>query len=53
MKHRLNLEKLAVQSFDTRPLSDDEAFNGNSAMQCVSELSHCGVCPTEPGTAIA
>ena len=50
MKHRLNLDKLAVQSFDPQPIGDDEAFNGNnSAMQCVSELSHCGVCPTETG----
>ena len=52
MKHRLNLDKLAVQSFDTQPLSDDEAFNGNSATQCISELSHCGVCP-ETGAAVA
>ena len=49
MKHRLNVDKLAVQSFET--LSDEEAFTTNdSARQCVSELSHCGVCPTEPGT---
>ncbi|HYH79915.1 MAG TPA: hypothetical protein VEX86_08955 [Longimicrobium sp.] len=51
MKHRLKLETLAVQSFET--LDDDEAFSGNdSYRQCISELSHCGVCPTEPGTGI-
>jgi hypothetical protein len=52
MKHRLNLEKLAVQSFET--LSDDEAYSTNdSGMQCVSELSYCGVCPTETGMKVA
>ena len=51
MKHRLKLETLGVQSFETQLISDDEAFNtNNSGMQCVSELSHCGVCPTETGT---
>lgn len=52
MKHRLNLDTLRVQSFEA--LSDDEAFTtNNSGMQCVSELSHCGVCPTETGTMLA
>jgi hypothetical protein len=51
MKHRLNPEALAVQSFDTQTLSDDEAFMGvESKTQCISELSACGICPTDPNT---
>jgi hypothetical protein len=52
MKHRLNLDTLGVQSFET--LADDEAYTTNdSGRQCISELSHCGVCPTETGAMLA
>jgi hypothetical protein len=48
MKHRLDLNALNVQTFDPSALTDDEAWVG-SGMQCVSELSACGICPTETG----
>jgi hypothetical protein len=50
MKQRLNLDALAVQSFATQALADDEAWNpAESKLQCISEISACGVCPTETG----
>ena len=48
MKHRLNLDTLTVQSFSTQPLADDEAYLGvESKTQCISEVSACGICPTD------
>ena len=48
MKHRLDPDALAVQSFSTQALADDEAYIGvESKTQCISEISACGVCPTD------
>ncbi|HSU14170.1 hypothetical protein [Longimicrobium sp.] len=46
---RLDLSNLRVQSFATSAvLSDDEAqADHDSYRQCISELSACGVCPTD------
>jgi hypothetical protein len=46
---RLDLDNLRVQSFATSAvLGDDEAqADHDSYRQCISELSACGVCPTD------
>ncbi|HEX8245529.1 MAG TPA: hypothetical protein VF541_18600 [Longimicrobium sp.] len=45
----LDLDNLRVQSFATSAvLGDDEAqADHDSYRQCISELSACGVCPTD------
>jgi len=54
MKHRLNPEALAVQSFATHAFLDDEAYNPyESKTQCISELSACGNCPETGAIAAA
>jgi len=48
MKQRLELDTLTVQSFATHTLADEEAWNtAESKTQCISELSACGICPTD------
>ncbi|HEX8832217.1 MAG TPA: hypothetical protein VF705_13670 [Longimicrobium sp.] len=50
MKHRLNLDTLAVQSFETQ--ARPENVERDTYKNCISDVSHCGVCPTEPGTQV-
>ena len=48
-RKRLDLSTLRVQSFETAAVLDDaeaQADHG-SALQCVSEVSACGICPTD------
>jgi len=44
MQHRLNPDKLNVQSFETQAMADDEGYDTYKI--CISDVSHCGVCPT-------
>lgn len=47
MKHTLNPDALAVQSFETQAVAARTANDTHNG--CVSELSFCGVCPPDTG----
>ena len=47
MKHVLNPDTLVVQSFATQTVAGHDANDTHNG--CVSDLSFCGVCPTDTG----